>query len=125
MAYTYFVDDPVVGPTHAEKTANDSKIQFRSMGYKNADPPPPFMLVFDSNLAGKYDTTKETFAVGGGVIGDTTFISKLTASGKYHEVVVKLIKKDALGNPIVHPEEGYKYTVIMNGKSWDPRVVPK
>ena len=125
MAFTYFVDDPLIGPTHAEKTAKDSKIQFRSMGYKKTDPPPPFMLVFDDNLIGKYDTSKVTKAIGGGGVGDTTFLSKLTPSGSFHEVIVTLLKKDAAGHSVVHPDEGYKYTVIMNGKAWDPRVVPR
>lgn len=126
MAYTYFVLDPDHGPTHAEKNLPGNKIQFRSMGLTKNDDPPPFMVVFESTqLASNYDTGSGTSAVGGGGLGDLTFLSTETANGKYHEFEITLLKKYANGNNVQHPDGGYKYTIIMNGQAWDPRIVPK
>ena len=118
----YLVNDPVAGPTHAERSRNDSSIHFESMGLKKSDPAPTFDLVFDDSIKDKYDPNKTTKAVIDDVKRIVTFSSE--KNGEFQRVKIKLIK--AKNNKVVtHPEEGYKYTVVMGGKEWDPRVVPR
>jgi len=123
MAFTYFVDDPVIGPTHAEKTGNTSVVKLRSMGYLPTDPAPSFVVIFEEALDGAYDAAASTPAVGGGTLGATTFMSQ--ADGDYQQVVIKLKQKTKGGNAVPHPGDGYKYTIVMNGKALDPRVIPR
>jgi hypothetical protein len=119
MSYrVYLVDDPVEGPTHAQKTNKWSKVRIRSMGYKKGDPAPAFTLVFDQALDGNFSTGDSTPAEGNVGIGKVTFKSVETANKKYQEVVINLS-----GN--AHPDEGYKYSVTMGANTWDPRMVPR
>ena len=120
--YVYLVNDPVVGPTHAEKSLNDSSIHFKSMGLKKADSAPIFDLVFDDGIKGKYDPNKSTTAVIDDVKHKVTFSSE--KNGDFQRVKIKLIKEKN-NKEVIHPEEGYKYTVVMGNKEWDPRVVPR
>ena len=117
MSYRiYLVNDPVVGPTHAQKTNKWSKVRIRSMGYKKADPAPAFTLVFDQTLDGNFSERDSTPAVDKAGIDRVTF--KSVPNGKYQEVVINLS-----GNS--HPYEGYKYSVTMGARTWDPRMVPR
>jgi len=125
MAYTYFVDDPAIGPTHAEKTGDTSLIQLRSMGYRKNDDAPSFIVIFENALEGFYDVAASTAAVGGSKLGATTFMSEPIAGGQFQEVKIILKQKTQRGSTVPHPEEGYKYTIVMNGKALDPRVIPR
>ena len=118
MAYTYFVDDPVAGPTHAEKTTKSGTVMIRSMGYQSGNPPPSFVVVFEPGFDGKYDKSTSSPSIGGSGSAVSFISSPVGSSGKYQQVKVKL-------KNVVHPYVGYKYTVVMNGKTLDPRIVPK
>jgi len=115
--YIYLVNDPVTGPTHGQKTAADSLLVFRSIGYTSKDAPAPFELRFEPAFAGKFTSSQSTACAKSSGHGPVVFASQ--RSGEYYEVRIKL------KSGVTHPDEGYKYDVIMSGRTWDPRVVPR
>ena len=100
-------DPDTLAPTYQKKaTAADNKIRFVC---HSASPPTPaetFVIVFENNFA----TISKTGAI--------VFTS--TATGINQQCEVELIAKN-LRPP---KPEGYKFTVVMNGLTWDPRIVP-
>ena len=115
--YIYFVNDPVSGPTHGQKTSNDSLLVFRSMGYTSRQEPDGFELRFEPAFAGKFISSESTQC--GKVRADEPVVFKSKRADEYHEVRIRL------KSSVKHPDEGYKYDVVMSGKTWDPRVVPR
>jgi hypothetical protein len=115
--YIYLVNDPVNGPTHGQKTGKDSTIVFRSMGYTSHEAPAAFELRFEPSFAGKFVSSESTQC--GKTSGDAPVVFRSQRASEYHEVRIKL-----KGN-VHHPDQGYKYDVVMSGKVWDPRVVPR
>ena len=94
-------------PTNwARASAPDNKLKFISHAGAAAAAP-QFVIEFESSFAAISST------------GSTVFVSALV--GWKQEVVVDLIHK----NDRPDKPEGYKYTVIMDGESWDPRIVPQ
>ena len=136
MSYhIYLAEDPVLGPTHGQKTGKNSTIFFKSVDITGATPPnpPPFDLVFlqdeigtaydiNNSTGGVAGTRQKTDADGNPVVdgdGNPVMEAILTFSsskvGIHHQVKIKL--KNA-------SKFSYKYDVVMSNKTWDPRVVP-
>lgn len=115
--YIYLVNDPVTGPTHGQKSARDSRLIFRSIGYKSREEPAAFELRFEPAFAGKFDPQESTGCAKTSDDGKIVFESR--REDEFHEVQIKL------KGGVDHPDEGYKYDVVMCGKTWDPRVVPR
>jgi len=115
--YIYLVNDPVHGPTHGQRSAADSLLVFRSIGYTSRMEPAAFELRFESAFAGKFVSQESTQC--GKLSSDEKMVFKSKRADEYEEVRIKL-KAD-----VKHPDEGYKYDVVMSGKTWDPRVVPR
>jgi len=114
MSYhIYFMGDGVNKPTHGQKCKDDSKLYFKSIGYNKKDPSPPFEIEF----ATKPDYTNDSDPPKGGTgVNARTWVSQKV--GKYHRVKIVLT-----GNS--HPDDGYKYSVTLEGHTLDPRVVPR
>ena len=128
MAYhVYLAEDPVIGPTHGQKTGSNSSVYYKSVDITGATPPnpPSFKLVFlRSEIDGDYNAAASTPSVTGtrpgtDALGNPINIGIRTFSsskvGSHHQVKIKL--NGATKN-------SYKYDVDMSGKTWDPRVVP-
>lgn len=121
MAYhVYLAEDPVIGPTHGQKTGSNSSVYYKSVDITGAAPPnpPPFDLVFlRSEIDGDYNAGASTPSVTGihpvTGVGIRTFSSSKV--GAHHQVKIKL--NGATKN-------SYKYDVVMASGVWDPRVVP-
>jgi len=117
MAYhIYFVDDPVVGPTHGQKSGKSSELFFKSMGFAASDPAPAFTIVFEPAFDGKWTKSKSDNPVGSSGVDNRTWVSQKV--GKYQQVKITLKSGS-------HPTQGYKYSVTIGANTWDPRVVPK
>ena len=115
--YIYLVNDPVTGPTHGQKTRADSLLVFRSIGYTSKDAPAPFELRFEPAFAGKFVSSSSTPCAK--TSGDEPVVFRSARNEEYYEVRIQL------RSGVSHPDEGYKYDVVMSGKTWDPRVVPR
>jgi hypothetical protein len=100
-------DPDTLAPTYRRRaTASDNKLRFIC---HSANPPAaaiPFVLVFENDFAAISSTT------------EIAFVS--TTVGIKEQVTVQLIPK----NQRPSRPQGYKYTVVMDGRTWDPRVVP-
>ena len=139
--HIYLAKDPVLGPTHGQKTNKSSKIFYKSVDITGAAPavPPPFDLVFlRSEIDGDYTPGASTGSVtgtrqqtdvdgnpvvdglGNPVMEDIRTFSS-SKVGKHHQVIIKLNNANL---------DSYKYDVVMDmggglgTKTWDPRVVP-
>ncbi len=122
------MDPTTTNPTVVSEPSAANVLVFRSLDYVNTPPAPQaYVLIFETGFVGKYQTT------GGFTAGNITPIGVMFQSeaGTYpipgggpvptQEVRIKLLT----GTGIVHPAEGYKYSVLMGGKVLDPRVVPR
>ena len=122
------MDPTTTNPTIVSEPSAANVLVFRSLDYVNTPPAPQaYVLIFETGFVGKYQTT------GGFTTGNITPIGVMFQSeaGTYsipgggpvptQEVRIKLLT----GTGIVHPQEGYKYSVLMGGKVLDPRVVPR
>jgi hypothetical protein len=100
-------DPDTLAPTYRERaTAGDDKLRFEC---HSANPPTPaiaFVIVFENDFA----TISST--------GSIVFVS--SAVGIKEKIEVQLIPKN------LRPSrpQGYKYTIVMDGRTWDPRIVP-
>jgi len=100
-------DPDTLAPTYMKKaTASDNKLRFDCHSAKPPAAAVPFVLVFEHDFAAISAT------------GGITFISNTV--GLKERVEIDLIPK---GQRPPKPE-GYKYTIVMDGRTWDPRIVP-
>ncbi len=118
--HVYLASDPVLGPTHGQKSTSNSKIFFKSVDITGAAPPnpPSFALVFlRSEIDGDYNAAASTPSITGILPGTAIAVRIFFSSkvGSHHQVIVKL--NGATKN-------SYKYDVVMASGVWDPRVVP-
>jgi hypothetical protein len=117
MAYhIYFVADPTNGPTHGQKCGKSSTLYFKSEGFNDGDPSPPFEIKFETAILTNYNKSQSDSPKGASGVNARTWAS--TKVGNRHRI--KIVLKGSS-----HPPAGYKYDVSISGKTWDPRVVPR
>lgn len=124
MAYhIYFVADPTNGPTHGQKCKNNSELFFKSVGFEKGGSSLPFELRFEKAILTNYIKSKSDSPKGASGVNARTWASKNVGSVAKPKYQVKIVLKETVANP--HPSAGYKYDVTIDGKTWDPRVVPR
>jgi len=127
----YLTLDPVSNmPTVVAETNTNNPIRFNSINYLVEEDPVPFFLQFGPEFNGMF--------IPGGVATDAVitafgviFASELkTSPGCVRQGGPNVICQQVTINlrpesvDIDHPDDGYKYSVVMGTKVLDPRIVP-
>jgi len=122
----YLTFDPLTQlPTLVNETAFNAPIQFMSINYFNPTNPTPFTLLFGLDFQNKYTAAASSPATP--TAWGVEFQSQAQANcpiagGGTQQCHMVKIKMDSSQPP---PPDGYKYSVLMNGKLLDPKVRPR
>lgn len=106
-------------PEMVEPSNNNSILYFKSQGWGENDSAPEFEIEFESNFDGAWNTTGNDSDDPVGTSGKAGRTWRSTPFNKYQRVKIKL------KSSVLHPDNGYKYTIRMGTKELDPRVVPR
>lgn len=124
------MDPQTDNPTVVAEPSAAAVMIFRCLDYVNAPPTPePYVLLFEPNFVGKYQigpayTPGAITPVGvmfSSVAGTYAIPGVPGPPVNVQEIKIRL----QTGGGVVHPDDGYKYSVLMGGKVLDPRVVPR
>lgn len=135
--YINLIDDPnAKEPQIVERIKRDGLLHFRSFPF-DGKPAQEFKLEFTPAFENKYSRSAG-FTKGVIANGKVTFTAKKIPGGaeKFLNKAEKILNKTKkipndsyearikLKSSTGHPGHGYKYNIVMNGKTLDPRVIP-
>ena len=128
--YINLIDDPnAKEPQIVERIKRDGLLHFRSFPF-DGKPAQEFKLEFTPAFVNKYSRSAG-FTKGVITAGKVTFTAKKIPDGAEKFLnKTKKIPNDSyevrikLKSSAEHVKLGYKYNIVMNGKTLDPRVIP-
>lgn len=112
-------------PTMVAEPNPNSPMHFKSINYLDPANPEPFILRFGTDFIGKYQdqggvTTIPTVTSWGVIFSSNLNANCPVRNGTENcqEIVIKLDNSAGVN----HPDDGYKYDVVMGTAVLDPRV---